>query len=843
MKILNEETIKSLNEILNNKSHTTFLIYMSVLQFKGWINENNINSFDHFQDLIDEIMDNNALYPEVLKAPVKKFLSTNDVFAFPFRKAYDFLNQVMSDNADLKPYELYNLFVKDVKTYIFSDIMNDGEIVDNTYVEQFLLHLAEIKHNESVYIPFANDGILTTELSENTLVQGLSMLGYFNVLMNDSQVNIETAFSAIEQWNSERTFDVIISHIKSITITSNDKKLNYDEKSLLDWTISNGLNSLKYNGRLILSINHLIGDSDAIQYAIDNNYLDKVIKFEVNYSDIEYTILVFSKNRMHSDFVSFIDSRKPFLKTFKLNNTLNFDFLVDLIRINEELDSVLKHVHIGHIRENEYNLNVSEYTYSRFLKKCRDIATTLNNYCTTITNLDFTIHENVLWLDDQNILTSELEDIVIDKAQLVSIETISENYQLFAISSLKDAFIIGLSADNKPLIRKIGSRSKDLEIFYPSKFIAINNRYIVLQSGIGVNIQFLIYELNKQYISEQIKFIRQKKGNSNLNIQDVMNIKIQIPNISEQNQFVDDLNEINKEMSNLRNFKYILISDDDSSKVEYREELYNKNASLNHTLGLPRQRILSNADNILHALSNPQYDEFSKINAEYKEFYGTNIKDSLLEIKNDINYISQLLKRNSESVDLYQYALEDIQIDDFIQFVESFKATSRLNYSIEVNFMQDKLNKIESVKSNIELLKIVMDNIISNAIKYGFTDDDSLYKIHIDLNVEGELLYISIKNNGEPFPKGFSKDSFKSKFATSNKKTGTGIGGYDINRILNWFDKKRKEKYAGMIHVLIEDKGIEEQQVIEYYNKYDWKLLLNHNEEYPVEFIFCFEII
>lgn len=78
----------------------------------------------------------------------------------------------------------------------------------------------------------------------------------------------------------------------------------------------------------------------------------------------------------------------------------------------------------------------------------------------------------------------------------------------------------------------------------------------------------------------------------------------------------------------------------------------------------------------------------------------------------------------------------------------------------------------------------------------------------IELAIVENQLEIAIKNNGKPFPKNFNKEKFISKFSTANSDKGTGIGGYDINRIATYFGND------------------------------DWTLELNSNPIYPVIFKF-----
>ena len=73
-------------------------------------------------------------------------------------------------------------------------------------------------------------------------------------------------------------------------------------------------------------------------------------------------------------------------------------------------------------------------------------------------------------------------------------------------------------------------------------------------------------------------------------------------------------------------------------------------------------------------------------------------------------------------------------------------------------------------------------------------------------------LTLEVRNNGKSFPRNYNREKFITKYSTADFKRGTGMGGYDINRIAT----KLKNP--------------------------DWKLILNQDPIYPVKFEFQFPI-
>ena len=106
----------------------------------------------------------------------------------------------------------------------------------------------------------------------------------------------------------------------------------------------------------------------------------------------------------------------------------------------------------------------------------------------------------------------------------------------------------------------------------------------------------------------------------------------------------------------------------------------------------------------------------------------------------------------------------------------------------------------------------MIDNILSNTNKHGFDEESEYNKLNIEFIYQNDYLKIKIQNNGKPFPKGFDKSKFIAKFSTANREIGTGLGGYDINRIAKYFGNE------------------------------DWKLNLSEDSEFTVSFEFNFKL-
>lgn len=107
-------------------------------------------------------------------------------------------------------------------------------------------------------------------------------------------------------------------------------------------------------------------------------------------------------------------------------------------------------------------------------------------------------------------------------------------------------------------------------------------------------------------------------------------------------------------------------------------------------------------------------------------------------------------------------------------------------------------------------------------------------EVVIELLFESGQLVIEVKNNGVSFPDKMDKEKFITKYATADSERGSGLGGYDIDRIAKYFHISNLEQ-VNMVNDLYNEKRVKE-------NEEAWELILNEDPVYPVIFRFRFNI-
>lgn len=161
-----------------------------------------------------------------------------------------------------------------------------------------------------------------------------------------------------------------------------------------------------------------------------------------------------------------------------------------------------------------------------------------------------------------------------------------------------------------------------------------------------------------------------------------------------------------------------------------------------------------------------------------------NLKVSIQNIENEIDNLTQ-----SETVG------EQIEVLDVALFIREYSEKLRTKFShpfsIDIDVKDDNLKIKISRKSFMELV----DNVISNAVRHGFTDiirND--YKVLIRISRTTEGCRIDIANNGNPISERGRKEYFvRGSFAGD---TGhTGIGGARVYEICEKFNGKAIEPH------------------------------------------------
>ena len=314
---------------------------------------------------------------------------------------------------------------------------------------------------------------------------------------------------------------------------------------------------------------------------------------------------------------------------------------------------------------------------------------------------------------------------------------------------------------------------------------------------------YLINELHADYVEQQLASYRQGATIPMISRDDLLEVVIKLPSLEEQRAKVQGIIELSDKISILQQERNAL-----AHGKEVR--IFNEFASLKHTLGRPRQNILDWTDNLLHFLSD-RPEGFDALNKSFLDFYETDILSALQEIKRDVNFMTDVLEKGENGFVVEEYDKTIISLSEINTLINELSSNG-FNFKIKKLLLKGEKLKERGIQGNRILLKTLIDNLLTNAHKYGFPKKAAGNEVVFELKEIDDFLSIEVRNNGKPFPRNFDRDKFITKYSTADSKSGSGLGGYDIHRIAMEF------------------------------NNPEWELLLNEDPIYPAKFRFQFPI-
>lgn len=163
------------------------------------------------------------------------------------------------------------------------------------------------------------------------------------------------------------------------------------------------------------------------------------------------------------------------------------------------------------------------------------------------------------------------------------------------------------------------------------------------------------------------------------------------------------------------------------------------------------------------------------------------IKESYKSIEEEVEKLSHGLE-----MELYSLRLNDFEMDFKVEEVEVLDIVRAVinenKNAFIVNSIYPKIKSQEKlmVKSDPKWLKFIINQIISNAIKYTKVKDEERKHLHVDLYREGDKTILSIEDNGVGIPKKDIDRVFRPFFTGENGrryKESTGMGLYLTKKV------------------------------------------------------------
>ena len=400
-------------------------------------------------------------------------------------------------------------------------------------------------------------------------------------------------------------------------------------------------------------------------------------------------------------------------------------------------------------------------------------------------------------------------DISGEKARIVKIRDLSDN----VLNSVKDfsdlplenpdEFPYVLKKDDLLLIANAGTNPKPTLFKYKEgePFVCVGSNISIFELDTDlVGMEYIVSELHKPYAQEQFNAAFSGAYISHITTDKLLDIKISLPSLDKrdisaeeksinayrlevQEEIIKQAGIQLKELQDLKHDKYVKI-------------MHQRKHALNQVLNVLEpaihniQRAMARNNGTLHAT-----DYVSSRSTRTVEASLENIHSQVLRLVDMVYNLTVDTEFSApEEVSLYgllQHFQKNL-VDDHYEF--------NIVYETEYGFTTDKSQLIESGKkyrdykvsfAPTEFIQ-VLDNITSNAIKYGFKDPERLYMIQVStmptkLNGK-EAVEIRIANNGAPLAKGMTPEKVFAQGISSGK--GDGLGGWHTKNIVEYYEGK-----------------------------------------------------
>lgn len=644
-------------------------------------------------------------------------------------------------------------------------------------IAEFMTSVYPINENARVFNPFGGNASLANFLPKeihyfgNEINKRAWALGILNLAAHNRLENSEfLCKDAFNDQRNESKYDFVISNLPfGLRMQGNYVSIPNEADGS---TIYFAIRQLAPNGKgVFLTSTSFLSNSNRNAKDLRKDLIEKGI--------LEYVVLLPSKLFPNTSIpsvaiflnfspskkggVTFIDASEFLLPSGKKDKVLDTNKLLDVIS-NNGTSQYKRWVPNSEIIDQDFNFNVRRYLL--------DEASVESNY--TVVSLSDVAEERQR---ERNIdqgtvgkfirirdLKNDILDHYVDLNEIEVTEVPPHAYEIKFASLL---LALRFKTLKPTLIGFSGEKST----------VYVSNDILTLKIDQSkVDLPYLISELNSDFVLKQVASFQYGAAIPSLRKRDALNLKIRLPDLETQRRlFQDKLESFYKEKdSELKAFK---------SQYNLKGDAFKEVASLKHSLGRP---LLNIGSGILTLEAYVR--KISDINLQSELF------KVLTSIKENISLANNLLERNENELNLESYKLEEVEL---VTFLKKYISTNdNYSFSIKPSFSEEIKTEFENeifIKSNADLLTVLLNNIFDNVERHAFKGQKSeanelLIRLDIDTNQELSKVIIAFKNNGLPFPENFDKEKFIRKNVKAGETGNTGIGGYDINRIVNFMN-------------------------------------------------------
>lgn len=546
-------------------------------------------------------------------------------------------------------------------------------------------------------------------------------------------------------------------------LSFNDPRFHYGlppkNNANLAW-IQHAIHHLKPDGKalVLLAQNSLFSANKAEisirKKIIEDNFLEAIITLPggiLNYSGVKTCIWVLNKAKVTED-ILLLESDS--FSQSEINNTVFSESAQkEISQIYNKflnVENLSRIVNKKELERNDYNLHPSKY-----------IEVLLDGELT-----------NPVHFSELLIPTKVKPGFIDYPVKSLSIKDLSDDIDNFEIFTSKLKKKIGLRNHSlfkgrALLLATLGGRLKPTFIDTLNEEIAIQKNVVIYNVDEEIIlIEFLIQELNKEYVSRQFLSFLKGFGVKHIRKKDIQNFIIDVPpSIKQQGEII-------KREKKIRFEKLVLESGFQKQLEDFKKEQEADLSSKRHMLN----QDVSSLNSIVEYIRGEFISHKKGIQLEtvLDDRDDTTMETLLDSLSDTVKVISDQVNLLSNEGDIL-----DKEVFDVKSFLKKLvKRETSKAYSI-VEFYDDNQFNTKTLADKKQL-RNVFKSVLDNAIRHGFINNSEDYVFKITLKDYDNYIELLFENNGKTLPKGVTKESYSTKSMKAGKTGNTGLGGYHV---------------------------------------------------------------
>ena len=669
---------------------------------------------------------------------------------------------------------------------------NKGAGTTSESIKNIIHKILKDQTYKNIFDPFAGSaGIFCdSSITRNTNIvlqdndKDIAMLSWFNMKLNGfTNFNINIGDSVMDIESINKTFDLIITeppytYKREKYARFNSLFIEYGPFNFESIYIQNILYKLKENGKAIIVIQDSLLYSNKYtflrKYLIENDYVQMVISIQNplndRYFSIPTSIIVLNKDKESAkkNFIIFHDIYEIDLQ------------ISEIMSISSDWDSIPRYAEKISVNRviNDINYSLKTNKYISTIRKpfgetvkikslIHSVIRSNGEYDSKTIKKDFAVEPNSIPFISINDLRSTASNYILSTNKVERHLLLSDGLSVKGMVKEKSVLVSLVGDDLMP------------KLFEGGAPIVLSRNVLALIPDINKVIpEYLISQLNQEYVIDQIKRISNGGINKRIYIEDILNIEIRLESLDQQVKLLSEYYIDNYTKAELK-------LQEEQKKGEEQEIAIL--SSLKHELSGQVLQPLVQEIGLIKSYIDRKIDSKSTLSWEdgiANKIKSRKIKDVFSHIYDTISTATKLFENMQSIVELDKDSLqkEKVNLQKYIKSKVDSYGDILLGYHIVYSF---ELMGKSSVECEIDTDKFnnVISNFIRNSVQHGFDKEtkDKYLVFNIDYNKSIGKVVLDMIDSGKGFAGDFNFNDYISFGVKTNSK-GSGIGGYLLNR-------------------------------------------------------------